>query len=97
MRRSVNLRRKIRGALAYPMMLLMASLGMVAFLTVYVVPRMSSLFEGFGRNKLPWLTLIVTGIADWVTRQLLVARPGGHRRPHRLRLLGAHAFGEDDD
>ncbi len=67
MRRSVNLRRKIRGALAYPVMLLMASLGMVAFLTVYVVPRMSSLFEGFGRGKLPWLTLIVTGIADWVS------------------------------
>jgi len=67
MRRSVNLRRKIRGALAYPMMLLTASFGMVAFLTVYVVPRMSSLFEGFGRGKLPWLTLIVTGIADWVS------------------------------
>jgi len=67
MRRSVNLRRKIRGALAYPVMLLMASLGMVAFLTVYVVPRMSSLFEGFGRGKLPWLTLIVTGVADWVS------------------------------
>ncbi|HWT03377.1 MAG TPA: type II secretion system F family protein [Pyrinomonadaceae bacterium] len=67
MRRSVNLRRKIRGALAYPMMLLVASFGMVAFLTVYVVPRMSSLFEGFGRGKLPWLTIIVTGIADWVS------------------------------
>jgi type IV pilus assembly protein PilC len=67
MRRSVNLRRKIRGALAYPMMLLMASFGMVAFLTVYVVPRMSSLFEGFGRGKLPLLTVIVTGIADWVS------------------------------
>jgi type IV pilus assembly protein PilC len=67
MRRSVNLRRKIRGALAYPTLLLMASFGMVAFLTVYVVPRMSSLFEGFGRGKLPWLTVIVTGVADWVS------------------------------
>ena len=67
MRRSVNLRRKIRGALAYPTLLLMASFGMVAFLTVYVVPRMSSLFEGFARGKLPWLTVIVTGIADWVS------------------------------
>src|SRR5215213_6250401 len=70
MRRSVNLRRKIRGALAYPMMLLTASFGMVAFLTVYVVPRMSSLFEGFGRNKLPWITLIVTGISTWLTVNL---------------------------
>src|ERR671914_3055783 len=50
MRRSVALRRKIRGALAYPLFLLLASLGMVIFLVVYVVPRMSELFAGFGGN-----------------------------------------------
>src|SRR5438067_6380194 len=44
MRRSVGLRRKIRGALAYPMFLLFACLGMVIFLTTFVVPRMSELF-----------------------------------------------------
>ena len=37
MRRSVALRRKIRGALAYPLFLLLASLSMVVFLIVYVV------------------------------------------------------------
>jgi type IV pilus assembly protein PilC len=68
MRRSVNLRRKIRGALAYPTMLLLASFGMVMFLTLFVVPRMSNLFEGFGKNKLPLLTLIVTGISGWLTQ-----------------------------
>ncbi len=62
MRRSVGLRRKIRGALAYPTFLLMASLGMVVFLTVYVVPRMSGLFAGFGGN-LPLPTQIVMGIS----------------------------------
>jgi len=36
-----------------PRFLLLASLGMVIFLTVYVVPRMSELFAGFG-GKLPW-------------------------------------------
>src|SRR5215212_11936452 len=50
MRRNVGLRRKIRGALAYPAFLLMASFGMVAFLTIYVVPRMADLFAGFGNN-----------------------------------------------
>src|SRR5712692_3091748 len=40
MRRSVGLRRKIRGALAYPAFLLVACLGMVIFLTTFVVPRM---------------------------------------------------------
>jgi type IV pilus assembly protein PilC len=67
MRRSVGLRRKIRGALAYPTLLLLASFGMVTFLTLFVVPRMSNLFEGFGKNKLPMLTLIVTGISNWMT------------------------------
>ena len=49
MRRNVALRRKIRGALAYPMFLLFASACMVTFLTIYVVPRMSELFAGFGK------------------------------------------------
>src|SRR5256714_8703840 len=66
MRRSVGLRRKIRGALAYPMFLLAASLGMVIFLTVYVVPRMSELFAGFGGN-LPLVTQIVLGISHGLT------------------------------
>ncbi|HYY57158.1 MAG TPA: type II secretion system F family protein, partial [Pyrinomonadaceae bacterium] len=47
--------------------LLMASFGMVAFLTIYVVPRMADLFAGFGNNKLPLLTQIVVGISGWVS------------------------------
>lgn len=67
MRRNVQLRRKIRGALAYPTLLLLASSGMVAFLTVYVVPRMKDLFTGFGNARLPTLTIIVVGISGWVS------------------------------
>ena len=74
MRRSVGLRRKIRGALAYPMFLLMASLGMVVFLTVYVVPRMSGLFAGFGGN-LPLPTQIVMGISGWLTANIFWVAP----------------------
>ncbi len=66
MRRGVEIRRKIRGALAYPLFLLAASGGMVAFLTIYVVPRMSSLFEGFNK-KLPTITVVVLGISGFVT------------------------------
>src|ERR1041384_889403 len=69
MRRSVGLRRKIRGALAYPMFLLVASLGMVVFLTVYVVPRMSELFVGFGGN-LPFVTQVVLAISGTLTRNI---------------------------
>src|SRR5438876_10025543 len=74
MRRSVGLRRKIRGALAYPTFLLFACLGMVIFLTMFVVPRMSDLFAGFG-NDLPTVTKIVLGISGWLTGNLFWFAP----------------------
>src|SRR5215211_3122694 len=70
MRRSVGLKRKIRGALAYPMFLLFASACMVTFLTIYVVPRMSELFVGFG-NELPTVTQIVVGLSRWLSTNVL--------------------------
>ena len=70
MRRNVGLRRKIRGALAYPLFLLFASGCMVTFLTVYVVPRMSDLFAGFG-TELPTVTQIVLGLSKWLSANVL--------------------------
>jgi type IV pilus assembly protein PilC len=70
MRRNVALRRKIRGALAYPMFLLFASGCMVTFLTVYVVPRMSELFSGFG-TELPMVTQIVLGLSHWLSGNVI--------------------------
>ena len=70
MRRNVALRRKIRGALAYPLFLLFASGCMVTFLTMYVVPRMSDLFSGFG-TELPVVTQIVLGISKWLSSNVI--------------------------
>jgi type IV pilus assembly protein PilC len=75
MRRNVQLRRKIRGALAYPTLLLLASFGMVAFLTIYVVPRMKDLFTGFGNAQLPTLTLIVVGVSGWAAANIFWVAP----------------------
>ena len=69
MRRGVEIRRKIRGALAYPIFLLLASMGMVVFLTTYVVPRMARLFEGFGSN-LPTITAVVVGLSNWMAANI---------------------------
>ncbi|MDQ5845417.1 MAG: type II secretion system F family protein [Acidobacteriota bacterium] len=70
MRRNVALRRKIRGALAYPLFLLFASACMVTFLTIYVVPRMSDLFSGFG-TELPMVTQIVVGLSSWLSGNVI--------------------------
>ncbi|MDQ3651699.1 MAG: type II secretion system F family protein [Acidobacteriota bacterium] len=84
MRRGVEVRRKVRGALAYPLFLLLASAGMVTFLTVYVVPRMSRLFEGFGKG-LPTVTVMVVGLSGFVSQNIYWLVP--------LLIGGALAFG----
>lgn len=86
MRRNVQLRRKIRGALAYPTFLLIASFGMVSFLTVYVVPRMSELFSGLssGNQSLPTVTLIVVGISGMAAANIYWLAP--------LLIIGIVAF-----
>src|SRR3712207_6914482 len=47
---------------------------MVLFLTIYVVPKMSTLFEGFNR-ALPTPTLIVIGFSDFVSNNFYWLAP----------------------
>jgi type IV pilus assembly protein PilC len=54
--------------------LLFACLGMVVFLTTFVVPRMSDLFAGFG-NNLPMVTTIVLALSGWMMRNALWVVP----------------------
>jgi type IV pilus assembly protein PilC len=67
MRRTVALRRKIRGALAYPVFLMAAAVIMVGFLTIYVVPRMSELFSTLSATaQLPTVTVVVVTISGFM-------------------------------
>ncbi len=67
LKRSVGISRKLRGALAYPAFLLVASSFMVAFLTLYIVPRMSDLFKALSANRgLPTITIVVLAISNGV-------------------------------
>ncbi|MBA2333935.1 MAG: type II secretion system F family protein [Blastocatellia bacterium] len=84
LKRSVGVSRKLRGALAYPAFLLVASGFMVAFLTLYIVPRMSDLFKGLSANRgLPTVTVVVlalsSGVANniwWLLPALLIVLAG---------------------
>ena len=71
LKRSVGVSRKLRGALAYPAFLLVAATFMVAFLTLYIVPRMSDLFKGINANQgLPTVTLVVLAISTGVATNI---------------------------
>ncbi|PYS99176.1 MAG: hypothetical protein DMF63_14005 [Acidobacteria bacterium] len=71
LKRSVGVSRKLRGALAYPAFLLIASSFMVAFLTLYIVPRMSDLFKSLSANRgLPTITVVVLAISTGVANNI---------------------------
>lgn len=71
LKRSVGVSRKLRGALAYPAFLLLASGLMVAFLTLYIVPRMSDLFQSLSANRgLPTVTVVVLAISSGVANNI---------------------------
>ncbi|QQS33340.1 MAG: type II secretion system F family protein [Acidobacteriota bacterium] len=76
LRRSVGVSRKLRGALAYPAFLLFAAMLMVAFLTLYIVPRMSDLFKSLSANRtMPTITLVVLWIFNTLAANIVWLLP----------------------
>ncbi|MGI8849124.1 MAG: type II secretion system F family protein [Pyrinomonadaceae bacterium] len=66
-KRNVAVARKLRGAIAYPLFLLTAASFMVAFLTLYIVPRMSDLFKNLSTNQgLPTVTVVVLTFSNFI-------------------------------
>ena len=62
--KSVKLQRKVKGAMAYPVVVLFISLAVVTGLLVFVIPKFVSIFEGNGQ-KIPWLTQMVIDASDY--------------------------------
>lgn len=85
LKRSVGVSRKLRGALAYPAFLLLAAVGMVAFLTLYIIPRMSDLFKSLAADRaLPTVTLAVLWFSNIIINNIFWLGP--------LLIIGALAI-----
>jgi type IV pilus assembly protein PilC len=77
-----QLRRKIRSALTYPIMLLCAAFVLITILTTFVIPQFSSLYENMG-GELPAVTIFVVGVSGavreniyWLLPSLLITGAG---------------------
>lgn len=68
------IRRKLRSALTYPIILLSASVILIAVLTTYVIPQFSAIYENVG-TKLPWITEMVVGLSTGVRSNLIWLAP----------------------
>ncbi len=66
-----NLRRKVKGALTYPVVLSIVAAGATAILLTFVVPRFAEMFVDLGGN-LPLPTLIVMAISKFLQKYFFV-------------------------
>lgn len=65
MERRQTLRRQVRGAMIYPLFVIVVATGIVLFLLTYVVPIFDNIFSDFGA-ALPWSTRFLMDSGDYL-------------------------------
>ncbi len=60
-----EIRKRVKSALTYPLVLMVAAVGVTAFLMTYVLPKFLSIFSG-KEAALPTPTLILMAVTDWL-------------------------------
>jgi type IV pilus assembly protein PilC len=66
--------RQIRGALAYPLFMMVSALAMTVFLMAFVLPRFARIYEARAAT-LPAPTKVLLGISTFITGEFLVYGP----------------------
>ncbi len=80
--KSEALKRKVKGALVYPVVMLIVAVAVVAILLVFVIPVFKEMFAGAGQ-KLPAPTLFVIGLSEFVRDYII----------HMIVVLGLIGYG----
>ena len=71
----IEARKRIVSALVYPLVLVGLSIGLIAVMTVYVVPKFSAFFSGLD-TELPLLTRATMGVSRFVGDNFLILAAG---------------------
>jgi type IV pilus assembly protein PilC len=70
MEKAEQLKRKVKGAMVYPAVVLTIAVGVVALLLVFVIPVFASMFEGQGAS-LPGPTILVMNMSDFMRSYII--------------------------
>ena len=78
MERSESLKRKVKGALVYPIVVVCVAVGILTFIMLKIVPQFKKIFDDFG-STLPDMTQVLINISTWVANYwyLIPAIPFG--------------------
>jgi type IV pilus assembly protein PilC len=71
---TARLRRKVKSAMTYPIVVTVIAIGITVFLLVKVVPVFGDVYKGFGQ-KLPGPTLALMQLSTWVKSYILYLLP----------------------
>ncbi len=63
--KSAKLRARVKGAMKYPVVVLMIALVVTAVMLVKVIPTFAQMFASMGNRELPGLTQLVMKMSDW--------------------------------
>src|SRR5437879_9141707 len=59
-----SLKRKIIGAMVYPIAVISVAIGILTFIMVYIIPKFEKIFKDFDM-QLPWLTMKLMAVSHW--------------------------------
>ncbi|HOW52716.1 MAG TPA: type II secretion system F family protein [bacterium] len=63
--------KKIKGALSYPMIVMVVVIGLIAVMMVFVIPTFAGMFLSQGK-ELPGLTRMIVDISDWFRANIVI-------------------------
>lgn len=63
--RAQSLKRKVQGAMIYPIAVITVATGIVGFIMYWIIPKFKEIFEDFG-VELPVITEVLIQVSDWV-------------------------------
>jgi type IV pilus assembly protein PilC len=65
--KSMNLKKKVKSAMTYPIVILLVAFGVVALLLIFVIPTFEKMFSDFG-GVLPAPTRMIIDLSQWMQR-----------------------------
>ncbi|MEI6241605.1 MAG: type II secretion system F family protein [Planctomycetia bacterium] len=80
MERAQSLRRKVKGAMVYPIVVVSVAVGILTFIMLKIVPQFKKIFDDFG-STLPPMTQFLIDVSNWIANYwyLIPAIPFGIR------------------
>src|SRR5438105_4608797 len=65
--KSQTLKRKIIGAMVYPVVVITVAVGILLFIMIYIIPKFEKIFADF-KLKLPWMTQTLMDTSRWFVK-----------------------------